>query len=185
VTRENDVVRLLHEGATVAEVRPDTLALAVPPAPTVDEAKAARQKYRGLRDHRYPTCFVCGVGRERRDGLELFTGAVEARAMVACDWSPSGDLFEGERLKPEFIHAALDCPSYWALPRAGEMAALLAKMTTRVEGEPPRIGETLIVAAWPLASEGRKHRAASALYGEGGRVIAVAEALWIEPKAAA
>jgi hypothetical protein len=185
VARDEAVVRLMHGDTVVAEAHRDTLALTAPPAPSLDEAKAARRAYGGLHDHRYPTCFVCGTARDPRDGLELFTGAVDGRKIVACDWAPGDDLFDGDRLNPAFIHAALDCPSYWALPRAGAMAALLAKMTTRVDGERPRLGEPLIVAAWALASEGRKHRAASALYGKGGRVVAVAEALWIEPRAAA
>jgi hypothetical protein len=182
VWRDGEIVRLSQGDAVVAEGRPATLELAAPPAPTFSAAEAARARYRGLLDHRYPTCFVCGPQRAGRDGLDIFTGPVEGSDMVAATWAPTRDLYEDGQLAPEFVHAALDCPSYWALPRAGEMAALLAKMTTRVDGALPRLGEPLIVAAWPLASEGRKHRGASALYGEGGRIIAVAEALWIEPR---
>jgi hypothetical protein len=126
---------------------------------------------------------VCGVGRAAHDGLELFTGPVEGGGMVACPWTPGADLAGADgRIAPEFVHAALDCPSYWALPRAGDMAALLARLSSRVDAAAPRVGETCIVAAWPIASDGRKHRGATALYGEDGRVIACAEALWIEPR---
>jgi hypothetical protein len=40
-------------------------------------------------------------------------------------------------------------------------------------------GEAYVVTAWPIGSEGRKHRAGSAIHDAGGRRIAVAEALWI------
>jgi hypothetical protein len=175
-------VRLMHGDAVIAEARPATFALAVPRAPTAAQAEAARARYRGLLNHRYPTCFVCGPQREH-DGLDIFTGAVEGRDMVACVWTPASDLAGADgRIAPEFIHAALDCPSYWALPRAGDMAALLARLTASIDTELPRVGEPLIVAAWPLSSDGRKHRGASAVYSPDGAVIARAEALWIEPR---
>lgn len=183
LTRESRHVRLMHGDALVAEARPATLDLAPPPAPSLTAAESARARYRGLLHHRYSTCFVCGVSREPRDGLELFTGAVNG--VVASPWKPGPDLAGRDgRVAPEFVHAALDCPTYWALPRAGDMAALLARLTASIDDELPRIGDTCIVAAWSLSSDGRKHRSASALYSLSGRVIARAEALWIEPRSA-
>jgi hypothetical protein len=180
---EDDSVQL-HDGATLlGEARPAMLDLIAPPAPSLEEARAAAKRYRGLHDHRYPTCFTCGTSRAPHDGLHLYTGPVEGRDMVACVWKPTADLNRGDgHVAHEFIHAALDCPSYWSLPRAGEMAALLARLTASIDADLPRIGEQLIVAAWPIASDGRKHRAATAIYTAHGDVIARAEALWIEPK---
>ena len=176
-------VTLADGDALIGEARPATLALTPPPAPTITEARAAAQRYVGLDNHRYPTCFVCGCGRPNHDGLDLFTGPVEGRAMVACTWTPSADLADASgRVAPEFIHSALDCPSYWSLPRAGAMAALLARLTASIDAPAPRVGEELIVAAWHLNSDGRKHRAATALYNADGAVIARSEALWIEPR---
>lgn len=185
VRREDGRVSLYHGATLVAEARPAPgFALAAPAAPSLAEAKAAAPLYVGLLAHRYPTCFVCGDRRAARDGLDIFTGAVGRDALVASPWTPTPDLAGADgRLAPEFLHAALDCPTYWALPRAGEMAALLARLTASIDAASPPIGETLIVAAWPLGSDGRKHRGASAVYGADGRVLARAEALWIEPKA--
>lgn len=185
ITREVDGAVHLYDGeALLGEAHPVDFALEPPPAPSIEEARAAAKRYIGLRDHRYTTCFTCGPGRPPHDGLHLYTGPVEGRDMVACTWTPTADLDNGaHRVAPEFIHAALDCPSYWALPRAGTMAALLARLTANIDGDLPRIGEDLIVAAWPLGSDGRKHRGASAIYSARGDVIARAEALWIEPKA--
>jgi hypothetical protein len=180
----NGSVRL-HDGETLlGEAHPAVFDLEPPPAPSIEEARAAAKRYVGLCDHRYTTCFTCGHGRPPHDGLHLYTGPVEGRDMVACTWTPTADLDRGDhRVAPEFIHAALDCPSYWSLPRAGSMAALLARLTASIDAEElPRIGEDLIVAAWPIASDGRKHRAASAIYAANGTLLARAEALWIEPK---
>ncbi len=184
LVRESDAVRLMHGEVLIAEARPVAFDLKPPPAPSLAQAEAARARYRGLLNHRYPTCFVCGPGRPAHDGLDIFTGPVEGHDMVASVWIPPPDLAGDDgRLSPLFIHAALDCPSYWALPRAGEIMGLLARLTSSIDAECPQIGEPLIVAAWPLGSDGRKHRGASALYGADGRVIARSEALWIEPRA--
>ena len=182
LTEADGVVRL-HDGETLlAEARPAALALQTPPAPSLAQAEAAAARYPGLADHRYDTCFVCGPNR--KDGLDIFTGKVERTDTVASPWTPTADLAdERGMLREEFIHAALDCPSYWALPHAGK-PALLARMTASIDSTRPRVGETLIVAAWPLGSDGRKHRGASALYSADGALIARAEALWIEPRTA-
>jgi hypothetical protein len=175
----------LRDGETIiGEAKAVAFDLSPPPAPTLAQARAAAKRYAGLHGHRYPTCFVCGTGRPARDGLDIFTGKVEARDMVACTWTPSADLADANGVvRPEFIHAALDCPSYWALAHAGK-PALLASLTASIDAALPRAGEELIVAAWPIREDGRKHWGAAALYHADGAVIARAEALWIEPKSA-
>lgn len=180
---EAGAVTLRDGDALIGEAAPlARFDLAAPPAPTLDEARAAAERYAGLRDHRYPTCFVCGTGRPAHDGLDIFTGPVEGRDLVACTWTPGADLADaGGRLREVFVHAALDCPSYWALPHAGK-PALLARLAASIDAPLPRTGEELIVAAWPISSEGRKHRGAAALYHADGRLIARSEALWIEPR---
>lgn len=180
---DNGAVSLHHGDALIGEAKPIAFDLTAPAAPTLDEARDAATRYGGLHDHRYPTCFVCGNGRPLHDGLDLFTGPVTGRDMVACTWTPGPSLAGADGIvRPEFIHAALDCPSYWALPHAGK-PALLARLTASIDAPLPRTDEELIVAAWPLGSDRRKHRGASALYHSDGRLIARSEALWIEPKA--
>lgn len=182
LTREPDRTALFDGETLLGEAKSTALDLTSPPAPTLAEARNASTRYIGFHDHRYPTCFVCGQSRPAQDGLNLFTGKVGGRDMVACTWTPQADLADSDGLVNDaFIHAALDCPSYWALPHAGK-PALLARMTASVDAPRPRIGEELIVAAWPLRSDGRKHWGAAALYHADGRGIARAEALWIEPK---
>jgi hypothetical protein len=57
---------------------------------------------------------------------------------------------------------------------------VLGRLAARVDSL-PRAGEHCAVVAWPLGDEGRKAYAGTALYGEGGRVLGVARATWIEP----
>ncbi len=182
LTRDGERV-LLRDGDTlIGEAKPTALDFKAEPAPSLADARDAAKRYAGLH-HAFPTCFVCGASRAKHDGLDIFTGKVSDRDMVACTWSPAADLADADgRVAPEFIHAALDCPGYWALPGAGEVVAVLARFGVSIDAPPPRVGEELIVAAWPLSSDGRKHKAASALYDADGAVLARAEALWIELK---
>ncbi|MGQ0532152.1 MAG: hypothetical protein ACT4OF_05590 [Caulobacteraceae bacterium] len=185
LTSEVDGSVHLYDGETLlGEAHSAAFDLEAQRAPSLDEARAAAKRYVGLHDHLYSTCFTCGPSRPPHDGLHLYTGPIEGRDVVACTWTPTADLDRGDhRVAPEFMHAALDCPSYWSLPRAGSMAALLARLTASIDAdEPPRIGEELIVAAWPIQSDGRKHRAATAIYSASGAILARAEALWIEPR---
>jgi hypothetical protein len=46
----------------------------------------------------------------------------------------------------------------------------------------PAAGERCVVVGRALASDGRKHGAATALYTDAGELLAVGEATWIEPK---
>lgn len=182
---DNGAVTLRAGDALIGEAKPLAhFDLAAPSAPTLDEARAAAQRYAGARDHAFPTCFVCGPGRPAHDGLDLFTGRVAQRDLVACTWTPSADLAdENGVVRPAFIHAALDCPSYWALPHAGK-PALLARLSANIDAALPSAGEELIVVGWYLNSDGRKHNGAAALYHADGRLIARSQALWIEPRSA-
>lgn len=184
LSKDETGVVSLHDGdMLLGEAKPIAFDLTAPPAPSLAEARAAAERYAGLHDHRYPTCFTCGTGRPLHDGLEVFTGPVDGANMVACTWTPGADLADANNIvHPEFIHAALDCPSYWALPHAGK-PALLARLASSIDAALPRAGEELIVAAWPISSDGRKHRGAAALYTANGALIARGEALWIEPRA--
>lgn len=181
--RENSGATIYDGDTLIGEAKPVAFDLKAPPAPSMQQAREAEKRYPGFHDHRYPTCFVCGTRRPARDGLDLFTGKVEGLDIVACTWTPATDLADEQGVvRPEFIHAALDCPSYWALEHAGK-PALLASLTASIDGPLPRAGETHIIAGWPIREEGRKHWGAAALYTANGDLIARAEALWIEPKA--
>ncbi|MBS0375976.1 MAG: hypothetical protein JSR73_15460 [Proteobacteria bacterium] len=166
----------------IATAAPLDLDLEVPPAVPFAAAVEAAARWRGAREHVSPGCFVCGPGR--RDGLGLTPGPLEhgGRACVAAPWQPDPSLAGTRgRVRPEFLWAALDCPGYFAvIPDARTL--LVGSFCCRVD-ETLAVGEPSVVVGWSLGSRGRTHRAATALYGEDGRCVARATALWIEPRA--
>ena len=145
-------------------------------------ARAAQEAYAGLRAHTFPTCFVCGPARPRHDGLGLFPGRLGAdpQDRVACTWVPDESLaHDGTAgdVGPEFVWAALDCPSGWASDLEAR-PMVLGRITAAVD-RVPRVGETCVVAARVLSSEGRKTFTASTAYDSDGRILGRAEATWI------
>ena len=171
--REDDgSVSLLHGDDVIATAAPGAVQAHAPPAPTVEEAEIATRRYVGFAHHRFPTCFVCGTARE--DGLRIYAGQVGDGPLIACPWTPQSD-------SPLFVWAVLDCPSAYAIESVDHRTQIVVLASLTVElRQRPRAGERHVVAAWPVCSEGRKHHSASALYDAAGRVLAVADSLWIE-----
>ena len=121
---------------------------------------------------KFPTCFVCGTARD--DGLRIYAGRVGDSPLIASPWTPESD-------DPLLAWAVLDCPSAYAIESVDHVTQIVVLASLTVElRERPRAGERHVVAAWPVASDGRKHHSASALYDATGRALAVADALWIE-----
>jgi hypothetical protein len=128
--------------------------------------------------HVLSDCFVCGP--ERRDGLGLSFGPLPGSPrLTAAFFVPDTSLpHTGDVLAPEMAWAALDCPSYTPELWDAGRPSLLARMSAELL-EPIHLGEPVIAVGWPLETEGRKHRSASALLSADGRLLAHAEALWI------
>ena len=98
--------------------------------------------------------------------------------VVAAAWEPHQSLEDGSGLvQRRHVWAALDCPSYFALP--GRPMALLGRLTARID-RLPEVGERLVVTGWPIGFDGRKHFAGSSLADEHGAVVAHARATWVE-----
>ncbi|MDE3069942.1 MAG: hypothetical protein KGJ43_04365 [Acidobacteriota bacterium] len=173
----------LRDGETlVAQARAADLEVAVPDPIALDEATSAISGYVGFEHHAFPSCFACGPERGEGDGLRLFPGSVSGRDIVACPWRPGADLAGGDGLvQPEFVWAALDCPTAFACDLGESWAIVLAQLTAKIE-RPVRAEAPHVVAAWPLGREGRKHSAACAIFDQEGEVLAVSRALWIEPR---
>jgi hypothetical protein len=115
--------------------------------------------------------------------LRIFPGNVPNRNYVAASWVPDKTLSAtGEKVDPEFIWAALDCPGYFSLLGKGSQHMLLGQLTARLE-QPVYVGQATIVIGWAIASEGRKHFAGTAIYSSAGDVLARAKATWIEVRA--
>jgi hypothetical protein len=167
-----DGERLLDGDVVVAEGRAVEVD-AEPPQPVLfAEAEEASRHYPGFEAHAFPTCFVCGP--DRQDGLAIFAAAVEGRGVVAAPWVPT-------EVSTELAWAALDCPGAIAVGWDARGVFLLGRMAADVR-ELPRVGERCVVVARPDGEEGRKLFAATALYGEDGRLLGRARQTWILPR---
>lgn len=176
-------VRLLDGEELIAEGHPARdFALEVPEPVSVADARSASARYRGLAEGQFSRCFVCG--RAREDAFGVFAGAVAGRELVASPWTPprwTAD--ESGRVRPEFVWAVLDCPTYFALYGAEEELPLsfLARLGARLEA-PVRAGEEHVVVAWPTGRDGRKHHAGAAVLSAAGEPLAVGHALLIQAR---
>jgi hypothetical protein len=183
VVREGDrSVRALDGDALIAEGRSaPEFELEVPPPVSREEARRAEELYRGLSDGLFSRCFVCG--RARDDAFGVFAGEVEGRELVASTWTPPAWTADSDgQVDAGFVWAALDCPTYFALYRSGELPlSVLARLTARIDG-PVLVGEEHVVTAWALETEGRKRHAGAAVLSPAGETLAVAKALLIEPR---
>ncbi len=166
------LVRLLDRGHLVASGTASAdLVDDVPPAVTPEQARAAETRFEGLADHPFPTCFVCGTGRDPGDGLCLRPGPIDdGTGRYAATWEP-------DEANGPLVWAALDCPGGWSAGIAGR-PMVLGTMTARVLAL-PAVGEPHVVLAWQRGSEGRKHHSGSALFSPDGELLARAEATWI------
>jgi len=161
----------------VAAATEAAVAVEPPPFPGYDAARAAESGYAGLRDHPFPTCFVCGP--QRGDGLGLYPGPV-GHDVVAATWTPPADLADGDgTVRSEFVWAALDCPGAWALLQTDEAPIVLGRLAVAIHA-PVTSGRPHVVTGWRLAPrEGRKHYAGTAVHDAAGTLLATARATWV------
>jgi hypothetical protein len=178
-------VQLRHGHAIIAEGKAATVDLDPPAGPSFDEAQRASAHYLGFSRHVFPTCFVCGPKRAAGDGLRIFPGPVASGEVLAAPWVPDPSLSDdGERVRAEFLWAALDCTSAFpVLPVADGRALVLGELSARIE-RPLAPAAEAVVIGWAMSSEGRKRFTGSAIYA-GGVLIAAARAIWIDVEAKA
>lgn len=179
---EEGALRLLDGETLVAEARPAPgFAVEVPTPIGLDEARAAAARYRGLDDGLFSHCFVCG--RAREDGFDVFAGQVGERDLAATPWTPPAWSADADgNVQPEFVWAALDCPTYFACHLEGELTlSMLVRQRGRVHA-PIAAGREHVIVAWPIAIDGRKRLAGGAVLSAAGEVLASCDALLIEPR---
>jgi hypothetical protein len=82
---------------------------------------------------------------------------------------------------PAIVWAAIDCSGAYAVGAAGRGNVVLGRMAARID-RLPSIGDRCVVAAWPLGEEGRKLHAGTALFSDGGELLALSRQTWIEPR---
>ena len=178
--RHDDGHVTLHDGATlIAEADPDLpLDLEPPRRPSVEEAREAAARRPAAWPEAFGSCWVCAP--ERADGLGVVFGPLPSDpALTGAVLLAGADVPQHDgAVAPEIAWAALDCPSYTPPLWSHDTPSLLAGMRAELL-EPVPAGEAVAVVGWSLGAEGRKHRSASAILGSDGRVLALAEALWI------
>jgi hypothetical protein len=169
--------RLTDGDALVAEALPvDSEFLAdatIDPVPP-EEARAAEAAYRGLRNHPFPSCFVCGPANQ--SGLRLKPGPI-GNGRTACTWTPAADLATDGLVDEVFLWAALDCPGGWTIDLEGR-PSVLGQLTACIDAR-PEAGEECVALGRYLGEDGRKTFTASTLYDADGRVLARAKHTWI------
>lgn len=139
------------------------------PTPTSHaHAKEVGPMYAGLQEHPFPHCFVCGTDRDGWDALCLRPGPVSPGVLAAA-WRP-------REMSVPMVWSALDCPGGWALGVGGR-PMVLGTITAQIH-QMPQIDEALVVMAWAISSQGRKHTAGTALYS-GDQLLAQARSVWI------
>jgi hypothetical protein len=173
-------VVLSDGGTSLAHATPATLQLEPPVPVSYAEAEWASERYLGFTEHAFPGCFVCGPAREWGDGLAIFPGPIPGRHLVAAPWAPDPTLFDKHgAVRPEFVWAALDCPTGFALLEAfGRRKVVLSQLTASLL-RPLHVGARWIVMAWPFAAEGRSLLGASAIFSESGELHALASAVLV------
>jgi hypothetical protein len=102
--------------------------------------------------------------------------------VMAAPWIPGQTLADDEGLvRPEFVWAALDCPTGWAATLMPPIQKVVVLGTLAVDVyNRPQVGRRHILVSWPMASERRKFCAAAALWSEDRCLLAVARATWIQ-----
>jgi hypothetical protein len=173
VRRDGETALLVDGDDVVAEARPAALDLDPPPAVSLAEAEKATSRHVRLGSSIFRECFVCGI-RKEEDGLAVYAGPVDRGPLHAAVWT-------ARKPSPEIVWAAIDCPGAYAVGAAGRGEIVLGRMTARVE-RVPAVGEPCVVVAQSLGEDGRKLFAGTALYDEGGELLALAKQVWIEPR---
>lgn len=177
---QDDGTTAALDGETLLAIaRPARIGLDVPARVSLEDAVLASADYPGHRRHLFPACFVCGPDRPEGDGLRIFPGRVANHDLVAAPWTPARSLGRPDgTVSPEFIWAAVDCPSIWALIQGtredSEDRVVTSKLAVEILA-PVRSGEPCVVMGWPLGQDGHPHTAGAAVLSADGRTLAIAK----------
>ncbi|WP_300378144.1 hotdog fold domain-containing protein [Henriciella sp.] len=179
--RDGDTVNAYAGETFVASAEPASVSIELPQVPDAAGLEAARETFlEEAASHSIPGCFVCGPKRTPEDALCLFTGPVPGSPVNADVWVPAEDYAGDDGLvRPEFVWAALDCPTAFALRHGDTKLCLLGSLAVEVHRRPTP-GERLIAMAWKQGVDGRKNYADGALVDAAGEVVAASNAVWVE-----
>lgn len=177
--------RVTDGDVLIAEVRVADFELDIPTPPQWQEVEAVADRafalIEGVQDFVpgvtgfHPICFCCGAGNP--DGLQVFVAPVGDQ--VAAVWPTKIEWADEQGLLPiEYLWTAMDCPGQFAYIAEGIKTGLLGRMTAKIHAR-PKAGTSLLVSAWTIRVESKKHFAGAALHTESGELVAQAMTLWI------
>ncbi len=174
----DDATLELRDGAhVVAEAVGVPLGASPPAAVDPAEARSAARGFPGRHDHPFPRCFSCGPLRPEHDGLGIGAGPV-GDGRFAAPWVPDRSVSAADgSVLPEICWAALDCSGGWAAG-VSRRPMVLGRITAELS-RLPAVGEPCVVVALHRGVDGRKHTAATALYGADGDLLGRAEQVWL------
>jgi hypothetical protein len=181
--RDDGGINLEHEETLIAHAAMEPLELTVPSAPDFGEAEAAglqaRETSAQAPDAPYAHCFGCGIARH--DGLRIVPGLVGDEGMLATSWTPTSSVADlSGQLSVEATWTALDCSGGLAwTKRLGASTAIVTARITGVINRRLLAGQPYIVIGWPIAQEGRKLHAGTAIFDAAGKVQARSRQLWL------
>ena len=179
---EKDRFHLFDKDKLIAEAVPADLELNPPDPPPIaiiDESTIMKED---IKDHYYPTCFVCGPERDEGDGLLIFPGPIKGKTYLAASWKPSPAFSDKTgHIKDEVIWATMDCPGGWAVAQKKMRIIMLGRLVVHII-ERIKPNDRFIVMGWTISEDGRKIYAGSALYSAEGKLYAKGKATWIEVK---
>ena len=181
VRSADDGVEMARGNVVFATAKPvQQVRLDIPPAPGFADAEVASRAYIGFHCHPYSTCFVCGPRRGAGDGLRIFPGPHDGKALVASPWIPDATLGDAAgRVQPVFQWASLDCPGAFTFRLPPRTSMLLGELAVELKG-PVAVGERCVVIGWEFLHDGRKHHTGTALFGEAGDCRGGGKATWFE-----
>ena len=173
-------------GELVGEARPIEFAPTGLESVDLDTAERASARTFPSEKHPLPGCFVCGPHRDPGDGLRIHVGPIDPadtawEGIVAAPWQAYDEFTDDEGfVRSEFIWAALDCPTAYAVSSgSGMRIILLGRQVVQIHARPKR-GEQCVIVARSRAQEGRKFFADAAMFSADGSPLAECHALWIE-----
>ena len=184
--RDDGAVTLENGDTLIAEAGLAPLDLDVPTAPDPDQAEAAgvlAQKLSAQETNApFARCFGCGFARS--DGLRIVPGPVGSDGIVAASWTAPLLADAGGQLSIETTWTALDCSAGFAWMRrlAVGTPIITARMTAVID-RPLQAGQRYTVIGWPIAQEGRKLHAGTAIFDATGKVQARSRQLWLIQRA--
>ena len=185
VELEDGRLELRHGDDVVTESQPASFTIDPPKPPTAAAARASAPGSPAFFNERgvHPTCFGCGNVRDEGDALRIFAGPVEVdgRAQVAAAWTP-GPAFASPdgTVDTHWVAAALDCPGAFAFIVDDKRAGLLGRILFEQYAD-VRADDEYVVTGWQIGEDGRKLFAGTALFDDGGALVAAAHATWFGP----